>query len=60
MAKGDDWLGGLLLLGGLWLLGQALSKKNVDYYRCWNCNRLLLPNTKRCPSCHVDIDWGSA
>lgn len=65
MAKGDDWLGALAVLAGIgagiWLLGKALSPstKKINYYRCWNCNKLLLPNTKRCPHCGSDIDWSN-
>jgi len=55
--KDDDWLGALLILGGLWLLKEALSQKNVNYFRCWNCNKFLLPNTNPCPYCGVHIDW---
>lgn len=57
--KDDDWLGALAILGGLWLLKEALSQKNVNYYRCWNCNKFLLPNTNPCPYCHSNIDWGN-
>ena len=54
MAK-DDWVVGLLFLAGLYILGQALSKKNVNYFRCWNCNRILVKKNPQCPFCGVDI-----
>lgn len=56
MAK-DDWVTGLLLLAGLYILGSALSKNKVDYFRCWNCNRVLVRKTPNCPFCSVDISW---
>lgn len=58
MGKDDDWIGALAVLGGLWLLGQIFSKKKVDYFKCWNCNRILAPNTQVCPFCKSRIDWG--
>lgn len=53
----DDWVGGLLLLAGLYILGQALSKNKVDYYRCWNCNRVLVGKPQTCPYCKVALSW---
>ena len=53
----DDTLSALLILGELWLLGKALSSKKVDYFRCWSCNKFLLPNTNPCPHCGAHIDW---
>ncbi len=55
---GDDILGGLVILAGLWLLGKALSSKKVDYFTCWNCKRIIAPNTEICPFCGVRISWG--
>jgi len=60
MGKDDDWIGLLAVLGGLWLLGKALTQKKVDYYKCWNCDRIVAPNTKVCPFCKSRIDWGAA
>ena len=53
----DDWVGGLLLLAGLYILGQALSKNKVNYYRCWNCNRVLVGKPQTCPYCKVELTW---
>jgi len=60
MGKNDDWIGALAIIGGLWLLGKALTKKNVDYFKCWNCSRIIAPNIKVCPFCKSRIDWGTA
>ena len=54
----NDWVGILAIIGGLAILGAALSKNKVEYFRCWNCNRIIRQNTQRCPYCHVDIGWG--
>jgi hypothetical protein len=58
----DDALTGLGIIAGIlagaWLLGKALSSKKVEYFRCWNCNNLIVPNTNPCPYCRSHIDWG--
>jgi len=53
----DDWTNGLLFLAGLYILGKALSKDKVDYFRCWNCNRVLVKKDTSCPFCDVVINW---
>jgi len=57
----DDFLKGLgtlaLIGGGLWLLKEIFGKKDVKYYRCWNCQKLIMPFTNPCPFCGVGIDW---
>lgn len=53
----DDWVGLLAIIGGLAILGAALSKKKVDYFRCWNCNRVILKGSNPCPYCQATISW---
>ncbi len=59
MAK-NDWALGLLLLAGLYILGQSISKGKVEYYRCWQCNRVLVGKPQYCPYCKVELFWEGA
>jgi len=56
----DDGIGGLLLLAGLYIVGKALTKGKVNYYRCWHCNRVLVGKPSSCPYCKVNLSWGGA
>jgi len=57
---GDAWVAGLIILGGLWFLSQLLKPtKKIEYNRCWNCKRLVIPKTNPCPYCKVQLLWGS-
>ena len=43
---------------GLLILLAAISKKNVEYFRCWNCNRVIPKNATTCPYCNSHNTWG--
>ena len=43
---------------GLLLLAAALSKNKVEYYRCWNCNRVIPQNKYQCPYCGAHNSFG--
>ncbi len=55
--RDNDWGGFIAFLIGLWLVSKVLKSKEVEYYRCWNCNRIITPYTSRCPFCRAEIDW---
>ncbi|MCH7561110.1 MAG: zinc-ribbon domain-containing protein [Thaumarchaeota archaeon] len=62
MGKDNDWIGALGILAGivlgLGLLGKALSKNKVEYFRCWSCNRVITKNQNICPYCGANNDFG--
>jgi len=42
---------------GLLILAAAISKKKVEYFRCWNCNGVITKNTTTCPHCGSHNNW---
>jgi len=59
MSGGGGWGALALVLVGLWLVSEALKNpvSDVRYHRCWNCRRIIRPNTNPCPFCRVPISW---
>jgi len=59
MSGGGGWGALALVLVGLWLVSEALKnpRRDVRYHRCWNCRRIIVPNTNPCPFCRVPISW---
>lgn len=49
--------GALAILAGLYIVAKAVSKKEVQYHRCWNCNRVVFPIYMTCPYCNSQLDW---
>ena len=67
MGEGEDKVGWLILLGialaiGAWLLSEIFKDrgKNVKYYRCPHCGRMVKPHTNPCPWCGTSLVWNSS
>ena len=67
MGEGEDKVGWLILLGialaiGAWLLSEIFKDrgKNVKYYRCPYCGRMVKPRTNPCPWCGASLVWNSS
>ena len=39
----------------IWLYYKILTKWNVVYYRCPDCNLMVMPNCPKCPRCLITL-----
>jgi len=53
----SGWLALLGAIAGIAILAKAVSQKDVEYFRCGNCNRIIQKHHTVCPFCKYEIQW---